>query len=118
MEDTENMIEDTVENPQSFEIPQNRESFAPQEAEFEKHHKKQVESKSQKDIFFIWMLIVFISVIAAHFVLNIAGGNPTGFVTAADNPATNTTILLGSIFIVFVTVLITAIIHINITKKD
>ena len=88
------------------------------EAEFIKHHEKQVESKSQKDIFFIWMLIVFISVIAAHFVLNLTGSSPTGFVTASESTTANTTILLGALLVVFVIILITGLIHIGITQKD
>ena len=88
------------------------------EAEFIKHHEKQVESKSQKDIFFIWMLIVFISVIAAHFVLNLTGSSPTGFVTAAESTTTNPSILLGALLVVFVIILITGLIHSGVTQKD
>lgn len=85
---------------------------------FVKHHLEQVQSRSQKDIFFIWMLLVFISVIAANFVLNLTGGSPTGFVTATGGDPGNTTLLLGSIMVLFVVVLITGLIYSGITQKD
>ena len=88
------------------------------ESEFLRHHLEQVQSRSQKDIFFIWMLIVFISVIAAHFVLNFTGSSPTGFVTATQNPAENITLLFDAMMVVFVGVLITALIYMGIGKKD
>ena len=37
------------------------------EARFLTHHTVQRQSKGQKDVFFIWILIMFISVVAAHF---------------------------------------------------
>ena len=85
---------------------------------FFQHHSKEIQPKSQKDVFFIWMLIMFISVISAHFILNFAGGLPTGFITAAESTTGNISILLGAILVVFVGVLITALVHIGITKKD
>ncbi len=88
------------------------------EVELKKHHSHQIQIRSQKDIFFIWMLLMFISVIAAHFVLNFIPGSPTGFVTAAESPGTNTTILLGAIMVVCITILITALIYTGVTKKD
>jgi hypothetical protein len=88
------------------------------ESEFLKHYSEQVESKSQKDIFFIWLLIMFISVIAAHFVLNFTGSSPTGFVTATQNPTENITLLFDAMMVVFVVVLITALIYMGISKKD
>jgi len=88
------------------------------EHEFLRYHRHQVESKSQKDVFFIWLLIVFISVIAAHFILNFTGGSPTGFVTADQNPAENLTLLLESFMMVFVVVLIVGLAYVGITKKD
>lgn len=88
------------------------------ETKFLKHHTAFRESKSQKDVFFIWMLIMFISVVAAHFILNFTGGSPTGFVTAAQSTIANTSLFLGALLVVFVVILIIAIIHIGITKKD
>lgn len=88
------------------------------EEKFLENHKKQVQSKSQKDIFFIWILIIFISVIAAHFILNFTGSSLTGFVTAAQDTTTNMTILIGALLVVFIIILITALIHMEITKKD
>ena len=88
------------------------------EKEFIKHHQAQVESRSQKDVFFIWMLIIFISVIAAHLVLNFTGSSPTGFVTAATNPTDNSVLLFGALLVVFIVILITALIYIGITKND
>nr|MCK4930365.1 hypothetical protein [Nanoarchaeota archaeon] len=88
------------------------------ESEFLRHHEKQVERKSQKDVFFIWMLIIFISVIAAHFILNFTGSSPTGFVTATQSTTTNATLLIRALFIGFVIIMITALIYIGITRKD
>jgi hypothetical protein len=88
------------------------------ESEFFRLHSEQVQSRSQKDIFFVWLLIVFISVIAAHFVLNFTGSSPTGFVTASQNPGANITLLFDSFMVVFIVVLITALIYMGIGKKD
>jgi hypothetical protein len=88
------------------------------EARFKRSYKEQEQSGSQKDIFLIWMLIMFISVIAAHLVLNLTAGSPTGFVTAIQNPEENITILLEAFMAVFIVVLITALIYTGITKKD
>lgn len=88
------------------------------EEEFNKHHEEQVDKKSQKNIFFIWLLIIVISVLAAHLVLNFAPGSPTGFVTAAQSPETNIIILFSAFLVVSVGVLITAVIHKGITRKD
>jgi F0F1-type ATP synthase membrane subunit a len=88
------------------------------EEEFMKHHEQQVQKRSQRDVFFIWMLIIFISVLAAHFILNITGSTPTGFVTAAENPTANVTILLGAMLLVFVVILIGGLVYTGITKKD
>ena len=85
---------------------------------FVKHHLEQVQSRSQKDVFFIWMLMIFISVVAAHFVLNLTGGSPTGFVTAAQGATGNTTLLLGALMVVFVVILITGLIYVGVTQKD
>jgi hypothetical protein len=88
------------------------------EEEFLKHHSEQVQSKSQKDVFFIWLLVIFISVIAAHFVINLAGSTPTGFVTATEDATQNITILFDALMVVFIVVLIVAIIYMGITQKD
>jgi polyferredoxin len=88
------------------------------EEEFMRDHTKQIHKRSQKDIFLIWMLIIFISVIAAHFVLNITGGTPTGFVTIEESFDTNITILLGALFVAFVTTLVAGLVYTGITKKD
>lgn len=88
------------------------------ENKFFRHHGKQVQSKSQKDVFFIWMLIMFISVLAAHFILNFTGSSPTGFVTAAESVTGNTTLFLGALLVVFVVIMIIAVIHFGLTKRD
>ncbi|KYK25288.1 hypothetical protein AYK26_02290 [Euryarchaeota archaeon SM23-78] len=88
------------------------------EEKFIKHHEEQVESKSQKDVFFIWMLIVFISVLASHFMLNFTGSTPTGFVTAAESITGNATLLLGSLLVMFAVIMITAVIHFSTVRKD
>ena len=88
------------------------------EKKFFRNHKLQIHHRSQKDIFFIWMLIMFISVISAYFVLNLGVGSPTGFVTANEDPEANLTLLLSAFMVVFVVVLITALIYNGITQKD
>jgi len=88
------------------------------EKKFFSDHKLQIHHRSQKDIFFIWMLIMFISVISAYFVLNLGSNSPTGFVTASENATENLTLLLSAFMVVFVVVLITALIYTGITKKD
>ncbi|MBU1198767.1 MAG: hypothetical protein KKF46_06410 [Nanoarchaeota archaeon] len=85
---------------------------------FLKHHSEQVGHRSQKDVFFIWTLIILISVIAAHFILNFSGSSPTGFITAAESTTGNISILLGAMLVVFVGILITALTYVGITKKD
>jgi uncharacterized membrane protein YhaH (DUF805 family) len=88
------------------------------EKKFFTDHKKQVHHRAQKDIFFIWLLVMFISVISAYFVLNMGAGSPTGFVTANEDPEANLTLLLSAFMVLFVVVLITALIYIGITQKD
>jgi len=88
------------------------------EEEFLKNHQNQIRKQSQKDVFFIWMLIIFISVIAAHFVLNITGGTPTGFVTANESFDTNLIILLGALFVAFVVVLVAGLVYSGVTQRD
>lgn len=85
---------------------------------FDEHHKKQVHHRSQKDIFFIWLLLIFISVITAHFVLNFLGVSPTGYVTAAQSTADNTILLLGSMFVVFIVILIVGLVHVGVSQRD
>ena len=88
------------------------------EKKFFMNHKEQVQHRAQKAIFFIWMLIMFLSVISAYFVLNMGVGSPTGFVTASQDPEANLTLLLSAFMVVFVVVLITALIYNGITQKD
>ena len=86
--------------------------------EFLAKHPEQVQEKSQKDIFFIWMVLMFIAVFAAHFVIATIGGSPTGFVTVAGSATDSGTMLLGSLMVTFITVLIVGIVHVGITKRD
>jgi len=88
------------------------------EKKFFANHKLQVHHRSQKDIFFIWLLVMFISVIGSFFVLNLGTGMPTGFVTASENSQENITLLLDAFMVVFVVVLITALMYFGITQKD
>jgi hypothetical protein len=88
------------------------------EKKFFSDHKKQVHHRAQKDIFFIWLLVMFISFISAYFVLNLGAGSPTGFVTASEDPEANLTLLLCAFMVFFVGILITALIYNGITKKD
>jgi uncharacterized membrane protein YidH (DUF202 family) len=88
------------------------------EEKFNMHHAEQISPRSQKDVFFIWLLIIFISVIAAHFVLNMTDAFMTGFVTAAENPSENIILLLDAFMVVFVVVLMVGLMYNGITKKD
>jgi hypothetical protein len=88
------------------------------EKEFLKKHYKQVRPGAQKDVFFIWMLIVFISVIAAHFLLNLTGGSPTGFITASESSGSNLVILLGALFVAFISCLVAGLVYVGIGKND
>ena len=49
--------------------------------EFEKRHNEQVEARSQKDVFMIWAILMFLAVIAAHFLLHMTL-SPTGYILA------------------------------------
>ena len=88
------------------------------ESDFKRNHLEQTHHRSQRDVFFIWMLIMFISVLGAHFMLNFMGGSPTGFVTAAESPTDNAILLLGAFLVLFVVIMIVGLIHIGITKRD
>jgi hypothetical protein len=88
------------------------------EERFNMNHAEQISPRSQKDVFFIWLLIIFISVIAAHFVLNVSNASMTGFVTAAQDPSENITLLLDAFMVVFVVILIVGLVYSGITKKD
>ncbi|MFH0869966.1 MAG: hypothetical protein V1866_02830 [archaeon] len=88
------------------------------EAQFERSYKEQNTTRSQKDVFFIWLVLMFMAVFAAHLVLNFSGTTVTGFVTATAGPAGNATTLLYSLFAVFIVVLVTALIYTGITQKD
>jgi uncharacterized membrane protein YhaH (DUF805 family) len=87
------------------------------EEKFFEDHRLQIHDRAQKDIFFIWMLVMFISVLGAYFVLNL-GASPTGFVTANQDMTGNMTLLLGAFMLLFIVVLITALIYFGITQKD
>jgi hypothetical protein len=88
------------------------------DAQFEKHHSQQQEGRGQKDIFFVWILLVLISVIGSHFLLNFSGGSPTGYVTATQDAGENMTIGLYAMFVVFIVVLIVGLIYVGATHKD
>lgn len=88
------------------------------EKKFHSDHKSLIHHRAQKDIFFIWLLVMFIAVISAYFVLNLAGSSPTGFVTANEDPAESLVLLLSAFMLLFVVILITALIYFGITKKD
>jgi uncharacterized membrane protein YhaH (DUF805 family) len=88
------------------------------EEEFEKHHSKTKTARSQRDIFFVWTLLMTIAVIGSHFALNLSSPSVTGFVTATEDVTGSFTIMLYAVFALFVTILITAIIYTGITQKD
>ena len=88
------------------------------EEKFHADHKSLIHHRAQKDIFFIWMLVMFISVLGAYFMLNLGTGSPTGFVTANQDMTGNMTLLLGAFMLLFIVVLITALMYFGITQKD
>jgi hypothetical protein len=48
--------------------------------EFTRRHNEQVESRSQKDVFMIWLVLMFLAVIGAHFLLTLGSASVTGAV--------------------------------------
>lgn len=80
--------------------------------------KLKIHVRKHHDVFFIWLVLMFIAVIGAHFVLNVTQGIPTGYVTAQENPVENMTLLLQAMLVLFVTILIVGITHEVITHKD
>jgi hypothetical protein len=90
------------------------------DAEFERDYREQKKPKSQQDIFFIWIMLVLISVIGAHFMLNIGGpsSSMTGYVTANESPGDNMSILLYALFVAFIGVLVIGLVHFGVTQKD
>jgi uncharacterized membrane protein YhaH (DUF805 family) len=88
------------------------------DADFEKNYKNQESPRGQRDIFFIWIVLVLISVVGAHFILNLAGGGITGYVTAKEDPVGNVTIMLQAIFVLFIAVLVVALVYFGVSQKD
>jgi hypothetical protein len=87
------------------------------EAEFEKNYKSQASPRAQKDVFFIWMVLMVLSVVGAHFMLNVSGSSMTGYVTATQDPVENVTIMLDSMFVLFITILVGALIFIGVNQR-
>ncbi len=83
-----------------------------------KYHRTQIENPNHKDIFFIWLLLVFISVFSAYTILGLTTGSPTGLVTAGDDISFNGPIMLGSLLFVFINILIVGLVHIGISGRD
>ena len=89
------------------------------DAEFEKNYKRQVSPRSQQDIFFIWLVLVMISVIGAHFLVGLSGaGGITGYVVSSGGSESNFMLLLASMFVTFIMVLIVGLVHHGVTQKD
>jgi hypothetical protein len=87
--------------------------------EFERDHKSEISPRSQKDVFFIWILIVMISVIGANFAINFSdAGGITGFVIAGSGNEGNYILLFSSVFVALIVVLIIGLIHHGLTQKD
>ena len=83
-----------------------------------KHHRSQVKNKNHSDIFFIWLLLVFISVFSAYTVLGITTGSPTGLAIAGDSLSTNAPFMLGSLLFVFINILIVGLIYTGVSGRD
>lgn len=89
------------------------------DAEFERNYKQQVSPRSQQDIFFIWLVLVMISVIGSHFVLNLSGASGiTGYVVASGGTEGNFLLLISSLFVAFIVVLVVGLVHHGVTQKD
>ena len=84
--------------------------------EFARRHNEQLESKSHKDVFMVWLAIMFISVIASHFIMHVTA-SPTGYVLANPQASVDEiTSLLGSIGIFCVAALIGGAGYLGISK--
>jgi hypothetical protein len=87
------------------------------EEEFNAHHSVQVERRGERDVFFVWLVLMFVSVVSAHFILNFTPGTPTGYVTAAESPVENLTMLVDSFFVLFVALFVGLLGHLGISKN-
>jgi hypothetical protein len=87
------------------------------ESEFARRHNERIERRGDKDVFFIWIILMFISVVGAHFVLNFASASPTGYVTAAQDAVENVTLLVESLFVLFVALFIGLLGHVGILRR-
>ena len=89
------------------------------DAEFEKNYKHQVSPRSQQDIFFIWLVLVIISVLGAHFLVGLSGAQGiTGYVVSSGGSEGNFMLLLASMFVTFIMVLIVGLVHHGVTQND
>ena len=87
------------------------------EENFHKYHGEQVINRNHNDVFFIWMTILFISVLAANLFVGLAPINSVGMIVGEDSTS-NGFSLLGSLFLVFVNIFIIGVIYSKVTKKD
>ena len=74
--------------------------------------------KKGHDVYFIWLTLMFIAVVAGHFVLNVSGGIPTGYVAATENPVENLTLLVNSLVAVVTICIAVGIAAMSVTKND
>ncbi|MBN2142544.1 hypothetical protein JW711_04400 [Candidatus Woesearchaeota archaeon] len=82
-------------------------------------HDFHVHVKPHHEVFFIWVIIMFIAVIGAHFFLNMGLGDAiTGYVTVEENPFDNLTLLLDAMAVLFITILIIGMAYETITHSD
>ncbi len=89
------------------------------DAEFEKNYKQQVSPRSQQDIFFIWLVLVMISVLGAHFFVGLSGAEGiTGYVVSSGGTEGNFMLLFASMFVTFIMVLVVGLVHHGVTQKD
>ncbi len=86
--------------------------------EFERRHNEQVERRGTKDVFSIWVALLFIAVIGSHLLLNMAPGSPTGYVTASESPIDNLYALVDAFSVLFVAVLVGGLAYLGISRHD
>jgi hypothetical protein len=87
------------------------------EEEFLRRYNQRIERRGSKDVLFIWIVLMFISVVAAHFALNVAVPSTTGYVTAGTDAVENINILMDSFFVLFIAVFVGLLAYIGISKS-
>ena len=86
------------------------------ESEFNRRHNEQGKPRKDREIFSIWVALVFIAVIGAHFMLNVAPSTPTGYVTAVQDAPDNLGLLVYSFSVLGIEVLVGGLAYFGITR--